>query len=390
MYLKAVMSEVGGDKNSWVTHTISSFSIRTERDVSAWSSERLRQLLLGVRVEGPEGACHLTDVSKLDGEASINNRKGKLFFFYEWQLRANWLGQWCHWWCHPCICLPIHQSIYLSTQWTASSSSSCGSLSTSEVMFLSRDLVSGSGVSRSLVSHITRQSGGSVFPHQVFHDPRLGLQYSQNSVFNVHSTLSLHRDQERLRHQSLSSSVVLTVSYLQVRPPVEWNTEELLMWPTCPTRTTKTTWMWVWITHRSTVSTIRLTNMFFSRFRYRCVKISPAHLSWTSWRGPGLKRSVEFWASMSMSLNQVCYPQCIRTSQSKKRRMSPVVTVTSDLTEFSQGMIFPTADGQKSSTPAPPKKNQVKTSKTQVKSTCVPDTTAVNAELTSFYLCVLL
>ncbi|XP_070782377.1 activator of 90 kDa heat shock protein ATPase homolog 1-like [Enoplosus armatus] len=64
----------------------------TERDVSGWSSERLRQLLLGVRVEGPEGVCQLTDVSKLDGEASINNRKGKLIFFYEWQLRASWLG----------------------------------------------------------------------------------------------------------------------------------------------------------------------------------------------------------------------------------------------------------------------------------------------------------
>uniref|UniRef100_A0A3Q3X5E1 Activator of Hsp90 ATPase AHSA1-like N-terminal domain-containing protein n=1 Tax=Mola mola TaxID=94237 RepID=A0A3Q3X5E1_MOLML len=48
---------------------------------------------LGVRVEGPEGFCQLTDVSKLDGEASINNRKGKLIFFYEWQLRASWLGQ---------------------------------------------------------------------------------------------------------------------------------------------------------------------------------------------------------------------------------------------------------------------------------------------------------
>lgn len=67
--------------------------LRTERDVSGWSSERLRQLLLGVRVEGPEGFCQLTDVSKLDGEASINNRKGKLIFFYEWQLRASWLGQ---------------------------------------------------------------------------------------------------------------------------------------------------------------------------------------------------------------------------------------------------------------------------------------------------------
>ncbi|KAM4528765.1 activator of 90 kDa heat shock protein ATPase homolog 1-like isoform 2-T2 [Fundulus diaphanus] len=67
----------------------------TERDVTAWSSERLRQLLLGVRVEGPEGVCEVTDVSKLDGEASINNRKGKLFYFYEFQLKANWLGRSC-------------------------------------------------------------------------------------------------------------------------------------------------------------------------------------------------------------------------------------------------------------------------------------------------------
>uniref|UniRef100_A0A3Q1HSV3 Activator of Hsp90 ATPase AHSA1-like N-terminal domain-containing protein n=1 Tax=Anabas testudineus TaxID=64144 RepID=A0A3Q1HSV3_ANATE len=64
----------------------------TERDVSSWSSSRLRQLLLEVRVEGAEGVCQVTDVDKLEGEASINNRKGKLIFFYEWQLRAGWLG----------------------------------------------------------------------------------------------------------------------------------------------------------------------------------------------------------------------------------------------------------------------------------------------------------
>ncbi|KAK2855776.1 hypothetical protein Q5P01_004511 [Channa striata] len=64
----------------------------TERDVSSWSSERLQQLLLTVRVEGPEGVCRVTDVDKIDGEASISNRKGKLIFFYEWQLRASWLG----------------------------------------------------------------------------------------------------------------------------------------------------------------------------------------------------------------------------------------------------------------------------------------------------------
>ncbi|KAK2889723.1 hypothetical protein Q8A73_018023 [Channa argus] len=63
----------------------------TERDVSFWSSELLHQLLLRVRVKGPEGMCQVTDVNKLDGEATINNRKGKLIF-YEWQLRASWLG----------------------------------------------------------------------------------------------------------------------------------------------------------------------------------------------------------------------------------------------------------------------------------------------------------
>ncbi|KAF7641951.1 hypothetical protein LDENG_00267860 [Lucifuga dentata] len=63
-----------------------------ERDVTRWSSERLQQLLLGVWVEGSEGVCQLTDVSELEGEASINNRKGKLIFFYEWRLRAGWLG----------------------------------------------------------------------------------------------------------------------------------------------------------------------------------------------------------------------------------------------------------------------------------------------------------
>lgn len=67
--------------------------LRTERDVSAWSSEHLRRLLLAVRVEGPEGVCQLTDIPRLDGEASISNRKGKLFFFYDWQIKANWLGE---------------------------------------------------------------------------------------------------------------------------------------------------------------------------------------------------------------------------------------------------------------------------------------------------------
>ncbi|XP_010114983.1 PREDICTED: activator of 90 kDa heat shock protein ATPase homolog 1, partial [Chlamydotis macqueenii] len=68
------------------------FCRRTERDASNWSTERLKTLLLPVRVESEEGACEVTEVSKLDGEASINNRKGKLIFFYEWAIKLAWTG----------------------------------------------------------------------------------------------------------------------------------------------------------------------------------------------------------------------------------------------------------------------------------------------------------
>ncbi|KAJ6661244.1 hypothetical protein lerEdw1_015381 [Lerista edwardsae] len=64
----------------------------TERDASNWSSEKLKTLLLAVRAENAEGSCEVTEVSKLDGEASINNRKGKLIFFYEWNIKLAWTG----------------------------------------------------------------------------------------------------------------------------------------------------------------------------------------------------------------------------------------------------------------------------------------------------------
>ncbi|XP_034015357.1 activator of 90 kDa heat shock protein ATPase homolog 1b [Thalassophryne amazonica] len=65
----------------------------TERDATNWSSDKLKSLLLGVNVENEEGSCEVTDVSKVEGEASINNRKGKLIFFYEWNLKATWTGK---------------------------------------------------------------------------------------------------------------------------------------------------------------------------------------------------------------------------------------------------------------------------------------------------------
>ncbi|KAL4656374.1 hypothetical protein GN956_G6473 [Arapaima gigas] len=64
----------------------------TERDVTNWSSDKLKELLLAVNVENEEGSCEITEVGKMEGEASINNRKGKLIFFYEWNVKATWTG----------------------------------------------------------------------------------------------------------------------------------------------------------------------------------------------------------------------------------------------------------------------------------------------------------
>ncbi|KAG5265454.1 hypothetical protein AALO_G00242660 [Alosa alosa] len=64
----------------------------TERNATNWSSDKLKELLQGVRVENEHGSCEVTEVSKVEGESSINNRKGKLIFFYEWNLKAKWKG----------------------------------------------------------------------------------------------------------------------------------------------------------------------------------------------------------------------------------------------------------------------------------------------------------
>lgn len=38
------------------------------------------------------GKCTITEVEKCEGEAVANNRKGKLIFFYEWEITLKWKG----------------------------------------------------------------------------------------------------------------------------------------------------------------------------------------------------------------------------------------------------------------------------------------------------------
>ncbi|NXL47202.1 AHSA2 ATPase, partial [Podilymbus podiceps] len=64
----------------------------TERDATGWSKSKLKEVLVGLVVESEVGRCEISDLKHVEGEASCNSRKGKLIFFYEWNLRLSWKG----------------------------------------------------------------------------------------------------------------------------------------------------------------------------------------------------------------------------------------------------------------------------------------------------------
>lgn len=65
----------------------------TEKNASPWSQERLKELFKDLPVKTDEADINITEVEKLEGEASANNRKGKLIFFYEWDIVLKWSGK---------------------------------------------------------------------------------------------------------------------------------------------------------------------------------------------------------------------------------------------------------------------------------------------------------
>lgn len=65
---------------------------RTERDATSWSKGKLRESLVGIVVENEAGRCQISDLKQVEGEASCSSRKGKLIFFYEWNIKLGWKG----------------------------------------------------------------------------------------------------------------------------------------------------------------------------------------------------------------------------------------------------------------------------------------------------------
>ncbi|CAB4016270.1 activator of 90 kDa heat shock ATPase homolog 1-like, partial [Paramuricea clavata] len=64
----------------------------TEKNATPWSKRRLKELFTKMKMNFEGGECEITEVTKLEGEATANNRKAKLIFFYEWEMSMDWNG----------------------------------------------------------------------------------------------------------------------------------------------------------------------------------------------------------------------------------------------------------------------------------------------------------
>jgi len=65
----------------------------TEKNADSWSKAKIKELFTNHVIEEPTiGNVIIEEVEKCEGEARANNRKGKLIFFYEWDITLKWKG----------------------------------------------------------------------------------------------------------------------------------------------------------------------------------------------------------------------------------------------------------------------------------------------------------
>ena len=64
-----------------------------ESNATGWSKDKLNELFLTFEIADGLNTVTVIEFDKLSGEATANNRKGKLIFFYEWDLVLKWHGK---------------------------------------------------------------------------------------------------------------------------------------------------------------------------------------------------------------------------------------------------------------------------------------------------------
>ncbi|VDO31309.1 unnamed protein product [Haemonchus placei] len=65
----------------------------SEKNATPWSKTRLTDLLEGLTIEEGPACVKLETIKTLEGEATANNRKAKLIFLYEWEIKIGFIGR---------------------------------------------------------------------------------------------------------------------------------------------------------------------------------------------------------------------------------------------------------------------------------------------------------
>lgn len=68
-------------------------SFRTEKNACQWSKDKLHSLFSDLEINDSIMSVQIKELKKCEGEATANNRKAKLIFFYEWELELEWEGR---------------------------------------------------------------------------------------------------------------------------------------------------------------------------------------------------------------------------------------------------------------------------------------------------------
>lgn len=62
-----------------------------------WAKERMPELFEGAKIiENGEDLIKITKVDTMNGECHINTRKGKIFHFFEFEIKLKWSGKHTH------------------------------------------------------------------------------------------------------------------------------------------------------------------------------------------------------------------------------------------------------------------------------------------------------
>lgn len=64
-----------------------------ESNATGWSKDKLNELFLLLEITDGNFTSTVIEFERLQGEATANNRKAKLMFFYEWDLILKWQGR---------------------------------------------------------------------------------------------------------------------------------------------------------------------------------------------------------------------------------------------------------------------------------------------------------